>query len=699
MASRDVVHLRGNRRSSNSLKASSIYQGVATKTGEVIPRLNSEVDTTTPAPINLVLGSGTLYGNIYISATWEAVADTTVVAYQVTFARAGVTTTQRVDSNSAWFEPAVGGETYTVSVVNVHVNGVLSANTVSDTVVAATDSTVPAVPGGLSVGAGFKSITVSWSENTEPDMEFGLGQYRVQLSDDVGFSNIVKDKVVGALVTSFTDLSTSQTYYARVAAIDTSGNQSAFSSGLGDTTGQIQTTDYAALSITNATIANATIETGKMVSLDVNKLSAGTGFITALTIASGGSIESDNYDGVGPVYGGWKINDSLAEFNNVTIRGTLDGATGDFAGDLIAGTIHIPDLSTTANSFHVNGNGRMWIGATTYADAPFRVNQDGVARAQKLTITGTSAVDADLVVGALSAATISATDITAGLITGSTLSTGTGQHVEINSNEIDFFSATSTKQGTISGDGANGLLVDGASGSAGKVKLLGDLLELEAGSGPLTLAITGGDIDADVVNGSILLNAANTTTETVDLMHDEVMCVRAAWSVVFSDDVAVLRRRSNTGGTGLADVGLGVVGTYSSRGVLKQWTNSIDRTEAVARVQALRPVDYAYTSAASGELGALRTHRGFVVEEVAAVDPVLVNYGWIDKNDVTQSAQPPSDAILEAAGFKGDWNGWAAAEYPLEDAVPTMWDEHAIITDVVAATQDLLDRVAKLEAP
>lgn len=52
---------------------------------------------------------------------------------------------------------------------------------------------------------------------------------------------------------------------------------------------------------------------------------------------------------------GWKIwGNGDVEFNNGTFRGTLT-----------AGSIHIPDEDTTANSFHVDSNGNMWIGCTS----------------------------------------------------------------------------------------------------------------------------------------------------------------------------------------------------------------------------------------------------------------------------------------------------------------------------------------------
>lgn len=396
--SRDIVHVRSNKRLTALTKDSAAFTGLAEDIGgDVVDRMDGQVLTNTPAPTGLTLTTGTTYNAVWIKAEWNAVADTNVRSYEVTFDRGGVASTvQRVETTEAYFEPALGGATYTITVGNVYVTGAVGSNTVSDSIVAAADSTVPAIPTGLSIGTGFESITISWDENTEPDMEFGLGQYRCQLSNDGTFAggDIIRDKKVGALVTTFADLATNTQYWARVAAVDTSGNESSFSASVNATTGQIQGTDIADLAVTNIKIDNATIESGKIVDLEVNKLIAGSGFINALTVASGGSIESDNFV-TGPSGFGWKIDNTGAEFNNVTVRGTVDGVNGDF-GTITGGQLEI-NWSTSAGvritsggavdiggtdttSAHFDSAGNMWWGnAGSYAAATRKISNAGVA--------------------------------------------------------------------------------------------------------------------------------------------------------------------------------------------------------------------------------------------------------------------------------------------------------------------------------
>src|SRR3990167_2191593 len=98
------------------------------------------------------------------------------------------------------------------------------------------------------------------------------------------------------------------------------------------------------------------------------------------------SIESSNF-----VSGsaGWQINGAGdVEFNDGTFRGAL-----------IAGEIHIPDEDTTTNSFHVDTDGNLWIGATSTDfgldnnNAEFYVLNTGAVRAISGNIGGWNLAD------------------------------------------------------------------------------------------------------------------------------------------------------------------------------------------------------------------------------------------------------------------------------------------------------------------
>jgi hypothetical protein len=85
---------------------------------------------------------------------------------------------------------------------------------------------------------------------------------------------------------------------------------------------------------------------------------------------------------------GWSINaDGSVEFNSGDFRGDITGATGTFSGTVSAGSIHIPS-AVAASSFHVDISGQMWLGATSYAAAPFKVSAAGALVATSATIVG-----------------------------------------------------------------------------------------------------------------------------------------------------------------------------------------------------------------------------------------------------------------------------------------------------------------------
>ena len=62
----------------------------------------------------------------------------------------------------------------------------------------------------------------------------------------------------------------------------------------------------------------------------------------------------------------------------VSRAGVLTATLGTFSGNLNGGTIDIGGSDgTPASSFHVDSGGNMWIGASTYAAAPFKISADG----------------------------------------------------------------------------------------------------------------------------------------------------------------------------------------------------------------------------------------------------------------------------------------------------------------------------------
>ena len=227
--------------------------------------------------------------------------------------------------------------------------------------------------------------------------------------------------------------------------------------------------------ITNAKIADATITSAKINTLSADKITSGTitgGEITVGGVSNtSGFIKSYNFS-TGSA--GWAINsDGTAEFDGAVIRGTLDASsvnvtnldasnisTGTLSADRIAaGSIDTSKLSFTpvsgsnvvatinassegitidadtlnltgvlavgdaldvggsdASSFHVDVDGNMWLGAATYASAPFRVSNTGALAASSFSLTGGS---------------INNPNITIQNTSSGTPSSGTGKRIDI----------------------------------------------------------------------------------------------------------------------------------------------------------------------------------------------------------------------------------------------------------------------------
>jgi len=148
------------------------------------------------------------------------------------------------------------------------------------------------------------------------------------------------------------------------------------------------------------------------------------------TTISGGKIRTGNVESTGFVRGSGTYSTTGTRFDlddgqiiaeqfridssgNASFAGDISGASGTFTGDLSGanisgGTIDIGGSDST--SFHVDSNGNMWLGASTYAGAAskFRVSNAGVLNATSATITGTVTATA----GSFGSFSISGTKLT-----------------------------------------------------------------------------------------------------------------------------------------------------------------------------------------------------------------------------------------------------------------------------------------------
>ena len=202
------------------------------------------------------------------------------------------------------------------------------------------------------------------------------------------------------------------THFFRFTAVDAAGNESEPSDEQSANGNLVATANISDAAISSAKIANLAVTDAKIATLSAGKITAGTisgqEIIVGTNTSDSAIIKSSNYS-TGSA--GWKIDsDGTAEFESGNFRGNITGATGTFSGDLNAaggtfsgnisgasgtftgdlsgsnisgGTIDIGGSDST--SFHVDSDGNLFLGASTFGSAPFRVSNAGALTATSVT--------------------------------------------------------------------------------------------------------------------------------------------------------------------------------------------------------------------------------------------------------------------------------------------------------------------------
>src|SRR3990167_4186782 len=94
----------------------------------------------------------------------------------------------------------------------------------------------------------------------------------------------------------------------------------------------------------------------------------------------------------GELYGNFSLKDGFLQSSNFVTGSTgwqLTPTSGELNFAVSVDSLDIPD-TTTANSFHVDSNGNMWSGATTFAAGIAKISNAGALTASNITITGGS---------------------------------------------------------------------------------------------------------------------------------------------------------------------------------------------------------------------------------------------------------------------------------------------------------------------
>lgn len=311
-------------------------QSATAATANATAKSSLGVDTTPPAvPTGVTVSSAmdtsdASGGRVYIDVSWTGVADTDLQNYSVRYSTG--TTWEYINVpegvTTARINGLRPGTAYNVAVAAVDFQGNSSAYTNAGTypITTVADTTAPAAPTGVTVGAGVTTMTIYWNENTDGDVKNGIGFYQIQLDTVNTFDSVnLITKQTSGTITSFSNLTSNTTYYTRVRAVDATGNAGTYSSIVSGTPRYIANADIQAGTINGDRITAATINGDRVIanSLDANTIKANTTFTQNLsvgatfTMAASGIMQSSNYSaGVA----GWRLTNTTLEINQGTIK-------------------------------------------------------------------------------------------------------------------------------------------------------------------------------------------------------------------------------------------------------------------------------------------------------------------------------------------------------------------------------------------
>lgn len=312
-------------------------------------------------PLNLLITTGALYDKVYADLHWDPPVTGHAAGYEIIVTKDADPGPGFIDdywrtftsqANSFRISDLVPGETYHVRVYAFSVMGIRSdpsADGPASYFVAAADATIPATTTGFQMYSGLRTIICTWNENTEHDVARGAGQYEVQVDTVADFSSSVSFWTTG-LILSVPSTVAGTTYYGRVRAIDTSGNEGPWSTTDNVVSGQAGTIEIGDGVIVSDHIVTAGLDAGVIKfgqmtgdriqanTLDADKIK--TSQLTAADITlAGGSLRAGNppLDGVlfnehgVRAYKSSAITFSIDEFgdavfNDVSVTGTFQTA-------------------------------------------------------------------------------------------------------------------------------------------------------------------------------------------------------------------------------------------------------------------------------------------------------------------------------------------------------------------------------------
>lgn len=211
------------------------------------------LDTTPPAnPSGLALSSGSVTdsaGNpsVSITATWTANTEPDLSFYEIEITESGFTVVEPVITRR-YTRPALTGRTYSIRVRAVDRAGNRSGWTASQNIVGAGDTTPPAAPASFTVATSLGSFFLEWVNPSASDLS-KIEVWENTVNNSGTATRIATVNAMPSARGGFTrsGLSSGDTRWFWIKAVDTSGNASVFSAAVTATlptvpSGEIDTT-------------------------------------------------------------------------------------------------------------------------------------------------------------------------------------------------------------------------------------------------------------------------------------------------------------------------------------------------------------------------------------------------------------------------------------------------------------------------
>lgn len=346
---------------------------------------------------NLSVTTGSFFEVIFVDASWTAPTGDTTAEYEVEIAKKVGTSyelkqTRRLFSTSLRIsnlepETTYGVRVYAINRVNRY--SVPYPSVGYQDVTTSKDASVPPAVSNISVARGATSIVVQFDPlvaSQAPDVATGKGTYEVQISTNSNFSVVDREVVTTAYVVAFNDIETPEDFYARVRAIDASGNAGPWSVSATTATagGVVDSMIVSGLNAAKITFGSMEGDRITANTIDANRLK--TSELTAADIfLDGGSFQAGS-----PPANGLLINSQgirLYAAGNISVA--LDALTGSgffsgsISGSIIDGsTINGSEIFGTVISTSADvTDARTQIGGTapgTFWTIPSQYNFDSI---------------------------------------------------------------------------------------------------------------------------------------------------------------------------------------------------------------------------------------------------------------------------------------------------------------------------------